>query len=324
MPGQTKRSPRVLAGPNGPSSPVFRLSGSAHVGGVHLQVSDLRVSVDYYEQVIGLSVFDEASDSATLIVPGDDCPLMTLHTAAGVTRARRGSYGLCHFAIRLPDCSALGRFAAHVASQRQRIGLAHHLVSDALYLWDPDGLGIEVYVDRPRHLWRWRDGELVMTTDPLDLDHVIAAGDGVRWDGLPPGTTMGHVHFHVGNLRDAENFYAGGLGLEKTVWSYPGALFLSAGGYHHHLGLDIWSLGPAPAANEARLLEWELVVPSVDDINAVGRNLRSAGYVPEYADNGLSVPDPWGTRIRLRMERDARSRLDSSGHPDDLRAHVAH
>jgi catechol 2,3-dioxygenase len=142
-----------------------------------------------------------------------------------------------------------------------------------------------------------------MTTDPLDLNDVIAAGGGLKWDGLPPDTTLGHVHLHGGSLKDAESFYSRVLGLYKTVWSYPGALFLSAGGYHHHLGTNIWSPGPAPSPHEARLLEWELVVPFVEDVMAVGRRIRSAGYVPEYADDYLSVPDPWEARVRIRMEK---------------------
>ena len=288
---------------DGISSPAFRLPDSTHVGGVHLQVSDLRLSAAYYQQVIGLRVVKEANDVATLGARGDDRPLVTLHTAARVTAARRGSFGLYHFAILLPDRSALGRFGAHLASLNLRIGMADHLVSEALYLWDPDGLGIEVYTDRPREKWQWRDRELVMTTDPLDLDDVIAAGGGLKWDGLPPGTTLGHVHLHVGSLKDAEGFYSRGLGLDKTVWSYPGALFLSAGGYHHHLGANTWSPGPAPSPHQARLLEWELVVPSVEDVMAVERSIRSAGYVSEHADDSLSVADPWGTRVRIRMEK---------------------
>jgi len=272
------------------------------VGGVHLQVSDLPVSVAYYEQVIGLRVADETTDVATLSARGDDRPLVTLHTAPGVTRSRRGSYGLYHFAILLPDRSALGRFAAHVTSLNLHIGMADHLVSEALYLWDPDGLGIEVYADRPREMWQWRDGELLMTTDPLDINRVISGGGGT-WDGLPPGTTMGHVHLHVGDLKEAKNFYSRGLGLDNTVWSYPGALFFAAGGYHHHLGTNTWSPGPAPSPVHARLLEWELIVPSVDDVVAVRRSMRSAGYVPEYADDALSLADPWNTRVRVRPDK---------------------
>ena len=294
-----QETPESQPRPTGISSPTFRLPDLTHVGGVHLQVSDLRVSAGYYERVIGLRVVKEANHVVRLAARGDDRPLVTLHTVPGVTPARRGSYGLYHFAILLPDRSALGRFAADVAASDRRVAMADHSVSEALYLWDPDELGIEVYADRPRDMWQWRDGELVMTTDPLDLNNVIAAGGGLKWDGLPPGTTLGHVHLHVGSLGEAERFYSSGLGLDKTVWSYPGALFLSTGGYHHHLGTNIWSPGREPLPHQARLLEWELVVPSVEDMTAVGRSIRSAGYLLEYADDSLSVADPWGTRVRV-------------------------
>jgi catechol 2,3-dioxygenase len=141
-----------------------------------------------------------------------------------------------------------------------------------------------------------------MTTDPLDIDRLIAAGGEQEWDGMPGGTRMGHVHLHVGSLEHAEAFYHRALGLDKTVWSYPGALFLSAGGYHHHLGINIWSPGPAPTANEARLLEWELVVPTVDDFGAVARSLDAAGYSIERTSDRVVAADPWGTQVRIRAE----------------------
>jgi catechol 2,3-dioxygenase len=293
-------------------SPAFRLPDATRIGGVHLQVSDLRTSVAYYEDVIGLRILDQSRDATALAVRGDDRAMVTLHSTEGVTSVRRGAYGLYHFAILLPDRAALGRFATHLGSQHVRVGMADHLVSEALYLWDPDGLGIEVYADRPRETWRHLDGELVMTTDPLDIESVIAAGGGVRWDGLPPGTTMGHVHLHVGNLEEAERFYSSGLGFEPTVWSYPGALFLAAGGYHHHLGTNTWAPGPAPEAHHARLLEWELVVPEAEDVNGARRSLESAGYAPEYAAESLLLADPWGTRLRVLAAVRPRARTASS------------
>ena len=149
--------------------------------------------------------------------------------------------------------------------------MADHAVSEALYLTDPDGLGIEVYADRPRASWTYRGDELVMTTEPLDIGGLITAGEGSDWGGAPDGTTMGHVHLHVGDLARAEAFYHRALGFDKTVWSYPGALFFSAGGYHHHLGTNIWSPGPSARADEAKLLEWELVVPERRQTNDVAR-----------------------------------------------------
>jgi catechol 2,3-dioxygenase len=285
----------------GIAPPAFSLPDTTHVGGVRLQVSDLPRSVAYYEQVIGLRAL-AAGDSAMLAPHGDDRPLVTLQTSPGITHARRSAYGLYHFAILLPDRAALGRFAVHLSHLGVRVGAADHLVSESLYLWDPDGLGIEIYADRPQSSWQRNGRELAMTTDPLDIRSVIAAGSGTAWDGAPAETRMGHVHLSVGSLEVAENFYHRALGFDKTVWSYPGALFLAAGGYHHHLGTNTWSSGPSPSPDEAQLLEWELLVPSEDDVTAAARSLQSAGYASERAAYGATAADPWGTRVHIRTK----------------------
>lgn len=289
--------------PYGIAPPTYRLPQTAHIGAVHLQVSDLRASVAYYERVLGLRAHGATENSVVLSAHDDDRPLVTLRTQRGVTPARRGAFGLFHFAILLPQRSALGRFAAHLTSLDVRVGMADHLVSEALYLADPDGLGIEVYADRPRDMWQHDDRELAMTTDPLDIEGVIAAGRGEPWIGAPHGTTMGHVHLHVGSLPQAEGFYHRALGFDKTVWSYPGALFMSAGGYHHHLATNIWSAGPSPSPDQARLLEWELTVPLDADVEAVAGNLEASGYTIEKIGNDVAAADPWGTRVRVLPER---------------------
>ncbi|MQA30659.1 MAG: hypothetical protein GEU82_12625 [Luteitalea sp.] len=286
--------------------PSFRLPDATHVGGVRLQVGNLRRSVEYYEQVLGLRVYTATEDTATLGPLGGERPLVALRARRGVAPASRGAFGLYHFAILLAERAALGRFAAHLAALGVRVGMADHLVSEALYLTDPDGLGIEVYVDRPRATWQRHGRELAMTTDPLDIRSVIAAGGGDSWDGAPVGTTMGHVHLHVGSLDLAEAFYHRALGFDKTVWSYPGALFLSAGGYHHHLGTNTWSPGPSPAEDQARLLEWELIVPADEDASAAGRSLRAAGYEAEDTADGVITADPWGTRVGIRAKTPVR------------------
>jgi catechol 2,3-dioxygenase len=286
--------------PYGVAPPAFRLPDATSLGPVHLQVSDLARSLEYYQRVIGLRAETIADDSAVLTAAGDNRPLVSLRTRPGVTRGRRGAFGLYHFALLLPDRAALGRFAAQLPAQNIPVGMADHLVSEALYLRDPDELGIEVYADRPRATWRHRDRELAMTTDRLDLADLIAAGRGTTWDGAPTNTTIGHVHLHVGDLDEAEAFYHRALGLDKTVWSYPGALFLSAGGYHHHLGTNVWSPGPAPADDHARLLAWELIVPSHDDVMAAAESLRGDGYRFHQTERGVRVADPWGTEVRLR------------------------
>ncbi len=292
--------------PYGVAPPEFTLPDATTLGPVHLQVSDLSRSLEYYQHIIGLRPRETADDTAVLTAHGDDRALVVLRSRRGVTRARRGAFGLYHFALLLSDRAALGRFAAHLAAQHIQVGMADHLVSEALYLSDPDGLGIEVYADRPRAAWQHRDRELAMTTDPLDITNVIAAGRGETWDGAPKGTTMGHVHLHVGNLDDAEAFYHRALGFDKTVWSYPGALFLSAGGYHHHLGTNVWAPGPAPTADQARLLEWTLVVPTAIEARAIGeRLLNMAAPVVEQGPEWL-VTDPWGTRLRISSEGESK------------------
>jgi catechol 2,3-dioxygenase len=278
------------------------LPDDTHVGAVHLQVSNLARSTDYYGEVLGLDELARDTGQAWLGVAATARPLVHLVEQRGATAApRRGRFGLYHFAVLLPDRAALGRFASHVLGLGLQAGMADHAVSEALYLTDPDGLGIEVYADRPRTSWKYRGGELVMVTDPLDIAGVIASGEGQRWSGTPPGTTMGHVHLHVGDLAKAENFYAAVLGLNKTVWSYPSALFFSAGGYHHHLGTNVWSPGPSAGPGEARLLEWELVVPRQGMADIVSR-FRAAGIAATEADDGVRVPDPWGTQLHVAAE----------------------
>ncbi len=179
--------------------------------------------------------------------------------------------------------------------------MSDHSVSEALYLTDPDGLGIEVYADRPRSAWRHEGRQLHMTTEPLDARDLVRAAGGERWSGAPAGTVIGHVHLFVSDLEAAAAFYHAGLGLDKVVWSYPGALFLSAGGYHHHLGVNIWALGAAPAGEEdARLVEWELLLPTAADVAAAAASLEAAAAAVQREDDGsVLVLDPWGIPLRL-------------------------
>ncbi len=288
----------------GIAPPGFRLTPAMRLGCVRLQVAELERSLAFYGRVLGLRVLARSDGAATLGARGDETGLVELRERPGAAPTpRRGRLGLYHFAILLPDRASLGRFVGHLSALGARAGASDHLVSEALYLQDPDGLGIEVYSDRPPSTWQQRDGELVMATEPLDLEDVAAAGLGEEWSGMPPGTTIGHVHLHVGDLPRAAAFYHEGLGLDKVVWSYPGALFLSAGGYHHHLGVNTWAAGAAPAGEEdARMLEWEIVVPSLQDLDGALESLGAAGHATERAPGGGVVRDPWGTAVRLRVE----------------------
>jgi catechol 2,3-dioxygenase len=278
----------------GTSPPGYRLPAATRVGAVRLQVADLERSLTWYTQILGFAVADAAGGTAQLTSAGG-ATLIELHELAGAARVpRNGRLGLYHFAILLPDRAALGRFVSHLQRIGVPAGAADHLVSEALYLHDPDGLGIEVYADRPREEWLYDDErQLRMDTVPLDTGALVRAARDEPWTGMPDGTTIGHIHLHVGDLDAADGFYHRRLGLDRTVWSYPGALFLSAGGYHHHLGLNTWAAGAPPAApHEARLLEWELVLPSDADV------ARALGHAGAPADDPV-LHDPWGTALRL-------------------------
>jgi catechol 2,3-dioxygenase len=284
----------------GITPPGYRLPDATRLGAVRLQVGDLGRSLDYYQRVLGLRVLAGEEGEAALGAQGEEAPLVVLHERPGARPVpRSGLLGLYHFAILLPDRAALGRFVAHLGKVGEYAGSADHAVSEALYLTDPDGLGIEVYADRPRPEWRHHDRELFMTTDRLDIRSLLAAGGDRQWTGMPSGTTMGHVHLHVGNLAEAEAFYHRALGFDKMVWSYPGALFLSAGGYHHHLGNNTWSSGPPASAEDARLLHWTIVLPAGADIADAARSLRAAGHVVQELAEGSLAADPWGTSVRL-------------------------
>jgi catechol 2,3-dioxygenase len=289
------------AAPYTVAPPGYRLPAGIHLGPVRLQVADLDRSIGYYGRVLGLRATERDGAGATLAVQGDDTPLVELRELRGATPVpRRGRLGLYHFALLLPDRASLGRFVAHLRALGEYAGSADHLVSEALYLTDPDGLGIEVYADRPRSSWRMQDRALAMAIDPLDLEDLVRAAGGQPWSGAPPGTRMGHIHLHVGDLETAGAFYHAGLGFDRIVLNVPGALFMSAGGYHHHLGTNIWAAGaPVAAEKDARLLEWRVQLPHRADVEAAARSLTASGYQVRQDSGDAVAADPWGTAVRL-------------------------
>lgn len=285
--------------------PGFRLPPELELGRVKLEVADLARSLGYYEQVLGLRTRERNGATATLGSDGTDMPLLELHERPGaIPVPRRGLLGLYHFALLLPTRAALGRFIGHLAEIGVRAGMSDHLVSEAVYLTDPDGLGIEVYADRPRSAWRLQGSNLAMGVDALNVADLIQAGGAERWSGAPTGTRVGHVHLHVGDLDQAEAFYHRSLGFEKVRVGLPGALFLSAGGYHHHLGLNTWAAGSRSAGDgDARLLEWTIEVPARADIEATAWSLTAAGYRAVREGDDAIAADPWGTAVRIALRR---------------------
>ena len=286
----------------GVAAPRYRLPPATRIGVVRLQVADLARSLAYYERVLGLRVVRRDASGAALGAAGDDSPIIELRERPGARpHPKRGQLGLFHFAILLPDRASLGRLVRHLSEIGAYAGMSDHLVSEALYLTDPDGLGIEVYADRPRPDWRYAGRELQMATLPLNVEDLVAAAGTERWTGMPNGTKIGHVHLHVGDLEEAAAFYHEALGFDKVVWSYPGALFFSAGGYHHHLGTNTWATGAASATDEdAKLVEWELVMPDAASVSAAGASVeRSGGTIERSQDGTILARDPWGTAVRL-------------------------
>ena len=271
------------------------------LGGVSLAVADLSRSLDWYTQLLGARVLTHEAGVAMLGAAEHDTVLLTLHERPGVRpMPSRGRLGLFHVAWLLPDRASLGRFLSHAAARGEAIGSADHLVSEALYLTDPDGLGVEVYVDRPRTEWTVQDGQVAMASLPLDARGVVAAGGGAPWAGMPAGTTIGHVHLHVGDLQRGATFYRDVLGFAVTNGAYPGALFLAADGYHHHLGTNTWAGPNAVAVDDgfARLLHWEVRVPALSHLDAVVARAARADWPTErLAEARLALRDPWGTRV---------------------------
>jgi catechol 2,3-dioxygenase len=236
------------------------------MGAVEVSVADLERSLDYYRDAIGLTVLSANGGEATLGAGETD--LLRLVEEPGAVPAH-GYSGLFHFALLVPERAALGRWLAHAARDRVALtGASDHTVSEALYLRDPDHHGIEIYADRPREQWEGRVGKL-MGTVPLDLDAVVAAATDEQqesFDALPDGTTMGHVHLSVADVEDTIGFYRDELGLDITAQLGDQAVFLSAGGYHHHLGGNTWNSRGAgqPPPGTARLRSFTIVVPGAE------------------------------------------------------------
>lgn len=271
------------------------------IGAVHLTVADLQRSLHFYKAIIGLAPLSETTTGASLGVA--EQPLLGLHLLPGA-RASSSYTGLYHFALRIPTRQGLGAALRHLAAvQAPFSGFADHGVSEALYLSDPDGHGIEIYRDRPRSDWYDEQGNFNLVTERLDADGLLAAGEQNAWVGLPAGTDMGHIHLQVADVAAARAFYTGVLGFEHMT-DYPGAAFVSAGGYHHHIGLNAWNSRGAspPPADTARLLSYEILLPNAEALANVVDRVRSGGgeLTADAAAAGHRLQDPSGNTILLR------------------------
>lgn len=271
------------------------LDAPYHIGAVTLRVHDLAGLTAFYRDSIGLSLIEQGAEFAALGVDGE----VLVRLQQGGTRPT-SPVGLFHLAILLPSRADLADWIAHAAATRIPLeGASDHLVSEALYLSDPEGNGIEIYRDRPRADWPRRDGAIKMATERLDLNALLAEARPAAYPGMPSGTRMGHIHLRVGDTAEAERFYVNSLGFDLMV-RYPGASFLASGGYHHHIAGNVWnSRGAAPRqAGEAGLDSFELIARDAADFEAMRDRLLAAGGTETPL--GPSIADPWGNRLVLK------------------------
>jgi catechol 2,3-dioxygenase len=302
-----------------PTRPFMTHTPTIHpdtrLGPIVLRVSDIRASAGFYRDILGLRPATGSAHGGSADAPSveaepmvlsavDGTPLLTLRQTPGASAAPHAS-GLYHFALLLPTRADLGQVLRRLIDTGSRFGQADHLVSEALYLSDPDGNGIEVYRDRPRADWTWHGGMVEMTVSPLDFAGVLAeTGKAARDTGMPPGTRIGHIHLQVSDVEQAVRFYHEILGFAITA-SYQGAAFLSAGGYHHHLGLNSWSSRGAPPApaGSAGLESFTILAPSAEEREKIGRRLVEAGVAIVREEEKLLARDPWNIGIELAEEK---------------------
>jgi len=281
------------------------IDAATTVGLVALTVSDLARSLTFYTQAIGLAVLAQDNSTATLGVGATPLLLLTEHTGAQPWPREGRSYtGLYHFAILVPTRADLGLWVRHWLELGLPLGQGDHLVSEAMYISDPDENGIEIYWDRPRSAWRWANGRVQMASNPVDIQGLLAeaAHAGEPWSGLAAGTHLGHIHLQVGDITQAMRFYHDVMGFD-IVAQMPSALFVSAGGYHHHIGMNTWhSQGASPAPNGSVGLRFF----TVDFANEAARTavldrIKAAGFPYTQDADGVFAQDPWHNTLLLQV-----------------------
>ena len=279
------------------------------IGAVHLTIADLERSVGFYEGHLGFRTHRRNPAMAALGAGAED--LLVLHESASAARATRTT-GLYHFAILVPSRLELAYSLRRLAERRTPMqGFSDHGVSEAIYLADPDGNGIEVYRDRPRAEWPIADGRLRMVSEPLDIEDLLGETEKTReradgpWAGLTSGTRIGHVHLHVSFLEDTTEFYGGVLGFTLTQRYGESALFFAAGDYHHHVGANVWAgVGaPRPPAGAIGLHHFEVRLPDQGAVAEVVSRVRGAGRDVRITDAGAEVADPSGNQIMFSAPR---------------------
>lgn len=268
---------------------------------IYLTVSDLERMVNFYQGSLGFNVRLQEAEIAYLGVDGKD--LLVLHQFPNGARAH-GTTGLYHFAIRVPTRENLAQSLQHIIDTKTQVqGFADHLVSEAIYLADPEGNGIEIYRDRPRQEWLYDGDQLRMGTEPLDIEGLIGEVEGSvgGWGGLAPGTRIGHIHLHVSNIAEAEAFYTRVLGFDLVMRYGPSAAFFSVGGYHHHIGINTWNGegAPQPPPGSLGLRHFVVGVEDEASLRRISDRAERVGVVITETDLGFQIHDPSANAIVL-------------------------
>lgn len=270
------------------------------IGGVRLRVRDLDAVASFYKSALGLVQLGAAGGHITLGT--ESTPLLELFGEPGLAANDRRQAGLFHTAFLMPSRPDLARWLAHaVATGVALQGASDHIVSEAIYLTDPEGNGIEVYVDRPVSRWHDQGGSIRMATDALDAQDLLAAAGGTHWEGFPVGGTIGHVHLQVGETSESDRFYSEILGFDIAT-RYPGASFYGSGGYHHQLAGNVWNsrrVGKRPKGM-AGLDAVQILVRDAATLASIAKRAESAGVEITTDRGGVTLFDPWGTAITLK------------------------
>ncbi len=278
----------------------YALTRPAYIDQSHLVVKDLASVSSFYQKMLGLSVIEKTASGEVLGVAG--LPLLTLSTDSNAREAPRNAAGLFHTAFLMPDRAELARWLRHAAHNNVALdGASDHLVSEAIYLSDPEGNGIEIYADRPHERWKFhQDGMVEMATLRLDLQALYNSAPEDIWTGMAEGTAIGHIHLQVGDIPQADAFYRDVLGL-KLMARYPGASFFASGGYHHHLGANIWNSRGAGTRSDhmTGLSDYKIRFNDKETLDKAVAKLDELEIKSEKRDGGVFLRDPWGIGLTL-------------------------
>ncbi|WP_026674074.1 VOC family protein [Alkalihalobacterium bogoriense] len=278
----------------------FHTDNQTFISVVELKVEDIKRSLSFYEQMLGLRIKTHVHNKVVFTADGKT-PILSIVQPNQVLPKQQRTTGLYHFALLLPNRKELGKVLCHLLDSHYPLqGASHHGTSEAIYLADPDGNGIELYADTDSTTWHGSQGEIQFTTERLDVEALRQEGVGEHWDGIAPSTIVGHLHLHGAELDNMREFYHKALGFDIIVEIPNQAIFMSTGGYHHHIAVNVWNgLGaPIPPENSVGLKMFYVDFPTKQQWNKALNQLLDLGYEVKTMESSFEVTDPSGNRVR--------------------------